>query len=155
MSDWTPHADAVVRARLDDALCPQQSESENVAKMRDQLKEVNEWLAADRERLIAERDEARQDRDEWKALHGSAVYEMQARLDRQERAHADLRRTHDQACAERDTYRDLAKDLYDDGECWFDHHGYCQEHGWFETEPACPHGRARALGLGEGADDDE
>ena len=27
----------------------------------------------------------------------------------------------------------------------FDHHGYCQTHGWFETDPPCPHGRAIRL----------
>jgi len=24
-------------------------------------------------------------------------------------------------------------------ECSFDHHGYCQAHGWMATEPRCPH----------------
>lgn len=32
--------------------------------------------------------------------------------------------------------------------CSFDHHGYCQEHGWFATDPACVYRRARkVLGL--------
>lgn len=57
-------------------------------------------LKAIRERLIAERDAARQDRDEWKALHGRAVHEMQARLDQQERENAELRRAYEHACAE-------------------------------------------------------
>lgn len=52
-----------------------------------------------------------------------------------------------------DQVRALVVDLVDDGMCRFDHHGYCQEHGWFETEPACPHGRAKALGLGGEATD--
>jgi hypothetical protein len=29
--------------------------------------------------------------------------------------------------------------------CRFDHHGYCQEHGWLETNPSCPWGRAAEL----------
>ena len=29
--------------------------------------------------------------------------------------------------------------------CRPDHHGYCHEHLWFETEPACPHARAKQL----------
>ncbi|MEV5595998.1 hypothetical protein [Streptomyces sp. NPDC052496] len=29
--------------------------------------------------------------------------------------------------------------------CWYDHHGHCQAHGWFETEPRCPHARAGEL----------
>ena len=53
------------------------------------------------------------------------------------------------------TTRGLVADLVDGGKCTFDHHGYCQEHGWFETEPACPHGRAKALGLDGGGSDAE
>lgn len=40
---------------------------------------------------------------------------------------------------------DLVKDLADPDPCYFDHHGYCQAHGWFATDPACPHGRAQKL----------
>lgn len=39
----------------------------------------------------------------------------------------------------------LIDDLTDSGECSFDHHGYCQGHCWFETNPPCPHGRAKRL----------
>jgi hypothetical protein len=42
---------------------------------------------------------------------------------------------------------DLVGDLADPDPCQFDHHGYCQAHAWFDTDPACPHGRARQLGL--------
>ena len=28
-------------------------------------------------------------------------------------------------------------------DCWYDHHGYCQAHGWLHTEPSCPVKRAR------------
>lgn len=116
MSEPTPHADAVVRAmpesedaakmrdRLDRYRFAMAREIEALAHERDQLKEVNEWLAVERERLITERDETRQDRDEWKALHGSAVHEMQARLDRQERENAVLRRAYEHACEQRDKY---------------------------------------------------
>ena len=41
--------------------------------------------------------------------------------------------------------RALVDDLADDGTCWYDHHGYCQEHGWFATDPRCPHARARDI----------
>jgi len=51
--------------------------------------------------------------------------------------------------AEIDRLRTLVLDLYEDSLCTFDHHGYCQEHGWFETEPACPHSRIRAFGLNQ------
>lgn len=51
------------------------------------------------------------------------------------------------ALAEIERLRELVLDLYQDSLCTFDHHGYCQEHDWFETEPGCPHGRIRAFGL--------
>lgn len=47
--------------------------------------------------------------------------------------------------------REAAELLHDltDGEaknpCEFDHHGFCQMHDWFETEPSCPIPRARDL----------
>ena len=47
--------------------------------------------------------------------------------------------------AERDRLRELVGELVDDDDCWFDHHGYCQAHGWCDTEPACPHARGKAL----------
>ena len=31
----------------------------------------------------------------------------------------------------------------DDEPCWFDHHGYCQAHGWLTDEDRCPHARGR------------
>lgn len=43
----------------------------------------------------------------------------------------------------------LVCDFVDPDPCFFDHHGYCQAHGWFDTDPGCPHGRAKALGLEE------
>ena len=39
----------------------------------------------------------------------------------------------------------LLRDFLDPDPCHFDHHGYCQAHGWFATEPACPHARARKV----------
>lgn len=41
-------------------------------------------------------------------------------------------------------FRDLASDMSDGADCRYDHHGYCQTHCWFETDPACPHKRYRA-----------
>lgn len=40
---------------------------------------------------------------------------------------------------------DLVNDLADAGRCHYDHHGYCQEHGWFKTDIECPHARAQRL----------
>ncbi|WP_406145640.1 hypothetical protein [Streptomyces anulatus] len=48
----------------------------------------------------------------------------------------------------------LVADFIDPDPCHFDHHGYCQAHGWFATDPGCPHGRAKALGLEETEEDD-
>jgi hypothetical protein len=57
--------------------------------------------------------------------------------------------------AEIDQLRELVRDLADPDPCThFDHHGYCQTHGWFAVEPPCPHGRARQAGLVH-ADDEE
>ncbi|MEU1327187.1 hypothetical protein [Streptomyces microflavus] len=47
----------------------------------------------------------------------------------------------------------LVSDFVDPDPCWFDHHGYCQAHGWVGTDPGCPHGRAKALGLEETEED--
>lgn len=41
--------------------------------------------------------------------------------------------------------RALVADLADPDPCHLDHHGYCQAHGWFTTDPACPAARARAI----------
>jgi len=38
----------------------------------------------------------------------------------------------------------LIADLADPDECWFDHHGYCQAHGWMSKE-RCPHGLAQEI----------
>ena len=39
----------------------------------------------------------------------------------------------------------IIKDLVDEDNCEFDHHGFCQAHGWFGTDPICPHGRAKSF----------
>jgi hypothetical protein len=39
----------------------------------------------------------------------------------------------------------LIRDLADPNPCSFDHHGHCQTHGWTDTEPACPHARAKRI----------
>jgi hypothetical protein len=46
---------------------------------------------------------------------------------------------------QRKEYTDILEDLIDEDECSYDHHGYCQTHSWFETEPKCPHARAKAI----------
>ena len=42
---------------------------------------------------------------------------------------------------------DLISSLIDDGECRFDHHGGCQEHGYLSLEPGemCPQEEAKRL----------
>ena len=39
----------------------------------------------------------------------------------------------------------LIEDFVDRDDCRFDHHGYCQAHAWFETDPACPHAQAKSI----------
>lgn len=39
----------------------------------------------------------------------------------------------------------LIADFVDPDPCYYDHHGYCQAHGWTDTEPRCPHARAKEL----------
>jgi hypothetical protein len=36
-------------------------------------------------------------------------------------------------------------DMVDPDPCQYDHHGYCQAHGWLQTQPPCPHLRAKKL----------
>lgn len=104
--------------------------SEDVAKMRDRLDRYRFAMAREIEALAHERDQLK------------AVNDRMA-TDRE------------RLIAQRDTYRDLAKDLYDHDPCSFDHHGGCQAHGWLEPGPGetCPHGRAQRLF--EGGDDGE
>lgn len=50
-----------------------------------------------------------------------------------------------EAEAQAATLLGVLEDLADmEGKCSFDHHGFCQEHSWFRTEPKCPHARAQA-----------
>lgn len=41
----------------------------------------------------------------------------------------------------------LIRDLTDADDCWFDHHGGCQAHGYLSLEPGekCPHAKAKEL----------
>ena len=48
-------------------------------------------------------------------------------------------------CSDCTELRRLITDLTDPDPCSFDHHGYCQAHGWFDVEPKCPHARAKEL----------
>lgn len=45
--------------------------------------------------------------------------------------------------AERDTWRELVRELVDDGPCHYDHHGQCQGHSLHDRP--CPHSRAKEL----------
>ena len=40
--------------------------------------------------------------------------------------------------------REVLADLVDGEACWFDHHGYCQAHGWLQ-DGECPQARAKRL----------
>ena len=68
-----------------------------------------------------------------------------------ERTYAELARAALEAAApilrdaSRTELRDLLSDLAEFGEdpCEFDHHGYCQTHGWTAAEPRCPFARVK------------
>jgi hypothetical protein len=36
---------------------------------------------------------------------------------------------------------EAARDMQEPDGCRFDHHGYCQAHFWFHTDPPCPQKR--------------
>ncbi len=57
----------------------------------------------------------------------------------------------DRLRAERKTMLALIRELVDDGECWFDHHGGCQGHGYLSLKPGekCPHAAAKELLSGD------
>ena len=44
------------------------------------------------------------------------------------------------ALPEMQAIRQYIEDTVSTEECGYDHHGYCQAHMWFETDPACPEG---------------
>ncbi|KUM31872.1 hypothetical protein AQ436_01780 [Arthrobacter sp. EpRS66] len=43
--------------------------------------------------------------------------------------------------------RQLVRDLLDMDDCWFDHHGGCQAHGYLSLKPGelCPHAEGKQL----------
>ena len=47
---------------------------------------------------------------------------------------------------------ELVDCLYDDNPCEYDHHGYCQAHGWMDKSP-CPMKRIREIRASEGKDE--
>jgi hypothetical protein len=46
-----------------------------------------------------------------------------------------------------DQIKALLRDLTDPDDCWFDHHGGCQAHGYLSLQPGekCPHAEAKEL----------
>ena len=82
-------------------------------------------------------------RMEWAREAEARVWERRMREEK-EAADAALAELEE----ENKKLRALVGDLADDGTCWYDHHGYCQEHGWFATDPKCPHARAREITKG-------
>ena len=86
-------------------------------------------------------------RDTMGLTREGAIRRMHALMDRIEADAATITALQSQLAA-RDAevvrLRGLVEDLYDEDDCYHDHHGYCQAHGWMATEPACPHKRARA-----------
>lgn len=46
-----------------------------------------------------------------------------------------------------DQVKQLLRDMTDPDDCWFDHHGGCQAHGYLSLQPGetCPHAEAKEL----------
>ena len=104
-------------------------------------------LYADRDRLRLQRDLLRTGCAEREAL----LTECRDRLEGAgyARAHGDdwpqIAPAVAELIADRDRLAAIVRDLNDPDPCWYDHHGYCQAHGWTATDPKCPHARARDL----------
>lgn len=79
------------------------------------------------------------------ALAARALVEAVDRKSADEQPVGWVAGTEEPAATEVEALRQLVKDLADPGPCYFDHHGYCQAHGWTDTDPSCPHGRAQQL----------
>lgn len=45
----------------------------------------------------------------------------------------------------KDGLYELIYHLTDGGDCYYDHHGYCQEHGWTDENIPCPHKLAKSF----------
>jgi hypothetical protein len=57
----------------------------------------------------------------------------------------------------RDQMIELLRSLVDPDDCWFDHHGGCQAHGFLSLEPGekCPHAEAKELLAALGGDNED
>ena len=51
--------------------------------------------------------------------------------------------------------RVMVEALRDSDPCEFDHHGYCQAHGWMTTDKPCPHGLAAEMFNNKHGDSDD
>lgn len=108
----------------------------------------------------AQRDKYMRRTTEWREVADELRREVQQyhrsadeHVQKFERKHEQLREIE----RERDMYRDLAEQLYQDDACVFDHHGGCQAHGWLEPAPGeeCPDGRAQRLFAKKDKTDDD
>ncbi len=56
-----------------------------------------------------------------------------------------------------ENFANLIRDLIDPDDCWFDHHGGCQAHGYLDLTPEqeCPHSEAKRLLAARAARRDE
>lgn len=94
------------------------------------LKVHDRWLPLSVRRAVA---------DAVLAVRDAELEQLRAERD-------DARATIARVTAVRDQLADLARDFLDPDPCEYDHHGYCQAHGYLGGEPhTCPHKRARAL----------
>lgn len=121
------------------------------------------WHGADVDALRAEVEALRTERDEAQehiAYHlrdfrpnadmkatGDLAVDMVAYASRWATQRDAARAERDSAVREAAALRALLRDMVDPDDCWFDHHGGCQAHGYLSLEPGelCPQAEAKAL----------
>lgn len=106
-------------------------------------------LLAAYDALAAERDELREIAALWNAGCGCSAEEhakLEAERDEWKRRAEERECCRGEMADSLNAALALVRDLTDSHPCdHFDHSGNCQTHGWMQTDPPCPHGRAAKL----------
>lgn len=79
-----------------------------------------------------------------------SIAKLRANAARHEYGTGLVRADIEKAVGEYDSLRALIEDFTFADSCEYDHHGFCQAHNWFKTDPRCPQARAKeALGYAD------
>jgi hypothetical protein len=74
-----------------------------------------------------------------------SIAKLRANVAQHEYATGLVRADLEKAVGEYDSLCKLIYNFTDANDCHYDHHGFCQAHNWFHTDPTCPHARAKAI----------